>query len=163
MPSPLPPPPTLLSTPRRRVVAGAALLVAATVLGLALNVWHGFLDLEVYRLGARTWLDGGDLYGKLPPIGDIALPFTYPPLAAIAFVPFAVMSSWAAGAVMFALTLGAIGLTLWLVLAHVRPGSTGAPGSRSCWPASPPPSTSSRCGRTSASARSTHCSWRRSR
>lgn len=122
MPSPLPRLASLLSTPRRRIAAGALLLTVATALGLALNVWHGFLDLLVYRLGARTWLDGGDLYGPMPAIGDIALPFTYPPLAAIAFAPLAMMSEWVAGAVMFALTLSAIGLTLWLVLARIRPG-----------------------------------------
>ncbi|WP_244881009.1 glycosyltransferase 87 family protein [Tsukamurella pseudospumae] len=121
MPSPMHHLSSAISTPRRRVAAAAALLVAATVIGLLLNTWHGFLDLLVYRLGARTWLDGGALYGQLPPIGDIALPFTYPPLAAIAFAPLAMLPEGAAGAVMFALSLGAIGLTLWLVLARVRP------------------------------------------
>lgn len=128
MPSPLPRLASLLSTPRRRIVAAALFLVVATALGLGLNLWHGFIDLMVYRLGARTWLDGGELYGPMPPIGDIALPFTYPPLAAIAFSPLAMMSEWIAGAVMFALTLSAIGLTLWLVLARIRPSLD--PGTR---------------------------------
>ncbi|MFT3661347.1 MAG: glycosyltransferase 87 family protein [Gordonia sp. (in: high G+C Gram-positive bacteria)] len=104
------------------LVAGAAALLAlTTVIGLWLGVWHGYLDLMVYRLGAQTWLDGDDLYGRLPPIGDIRLPFTYPPLAAIAFAPLALMSPGAASALMFLLSLAAIGLTCWLVLARVAP------------------------------------------
>ncbi|WP_169337869.1 glycosyltransferase 87 family protein [Propionicicella superfundia] len=46
------------------------------------------IDLDVYRLGAGVWLQGGDLYGQLPKtqIG-VALPFTYPPIAAVLLAP----------------------------------------------------------------------------
>ena len=53
------------------------------------------IDIEVYRMGARAWLDDHPLYA-----GDVTfhtrigldLPFTYPPLAAILFSPFAWLS-----------------------------------------------------------------------
>ncbi|GEE04027.1 membrane protein [Gordonia spumicola] len=109
-------------SPRARVAAAATLLAATTALGLTFRVWHGYLDLMVYRLGAQTFLDGNDVYGPLPPLdGGIHLPFTYPPLAAIAFAPFAAMPAPLASAVMFALTLASIGVTVWLVLGRLRP------------------------------------------
>jgi alpha-1,2-mannosyltransferase len=50
------------------------------------------IDVDIYRMGSQAWLDGHPLYtdGALfhTPIG-LNLPFTYPPLAAIAFCPFA--------------------------------------------------------------------------
>lgn len=107
------------------VSAAALLLAVATAIGLALGVWHGYLDLMVYRLGAQAWLDGDGVYGPLPALGDgdIHLPFTYPPLAAIVFAPLAALPEAAASAVMFALTLAAIGLTVWLVLDRLRPST----------------------------------------
>ena len=68
------------------MIWAAAFLAVTTAIGLTVRVWHGYLDLMVYRLGAQTFLDGNDVYGPLPPLdGNIHLPFTYPPLAAIAF------------------------------------------------------------------------------
>lgn len=50
------------------------------------------IDLDVYRTGARVLLAGGDLYGDLPALAQGAhLPFTYPPIAAVVFVVFAVL------------------------------------------------------------------------
>ncbi|MFT4042846.1 MAG: glycosyltransferase 87 family protein [Gordonia sp. (in: high G+C Gram-positive bacteria)] len=58
------------------------------------------LDLDVYRAGARTVLDGGSLYdAKL--LGQ--MDYTYTPISVIGFIPFAVMSAecarivWSAG------------------------------------------------------------------
>jgi alpha-1,2-mannosyltransferase len=52
------------------------------------------IDIEVYRMGGQAWLDGRPLYTDdatfHTQIG-LGLPFTYPPLAAIAFCPFAWM------------------------------------------------------------------------
>ncbi|OZM72866.1 hypothetical protein CFN78_14540 [Amycolatopsis antarctica] len=46
------------------------------------------LDLEVYRLGAEALASSGDPYGPLPPTRDgTVLPFTYPPAAALLFLP----------------------------------------------------------------------------
>lgn len=70
------------------------------------------IDLDVYRIGAKVLLDGGNLYGQLPQteIG-IGLPFTYPPIAAVLFVPLALMPAWLAN---LALSLSTV-LCVWLV------------------------------------------------
>ena len=41
------------------------------------------IDLAAYRAGGRTWLRGEDLYGQVPVIQGLPLPFTYPPIAAV--------------------------------------------------------------------------------
>ncbi|MEV1294675.1 glycosyltransferase 87 family protein [Pseudonocardia sp. NPDC049635] len=48
------------------------------------------IDLDVYRLGADAWLTGQPLYGPAFPVTGYgeALPFVYPPIAAVMFVPF---------------------------------------------------------------------------
>ena len=33
--------------------------------GIGFGPYH--IDLDVYRIGGRTWLHGGNLYGPLPP------------------------------------------------------------------------------------------------
>ena len=76
---------------------GSALLVALNLAAAAIyfvHVGHGIglggyrLDLDVYRTGARMVLHGGDLYGRLPRLGDgHQLSFTYPPFAALSFIP----------------------------------------------------------------------------
>lgn len=75
----------------------AALLIAVVGAVLQTFVMGGFpipyrIDLDVYRTGAQVFLDGGDLYGTLPPLlrGD-DLPFTYPPIAAALFSVLAIM------------------------------------------------------------------------
>jgi alpha-1,2-mannosyltransferase len=65
------------------------------------------IDLAAYRVGGRTWLRGGDLYGHPPVIRGVHLPFTYPPIAAIVLAPLALLPVTAAGTV---LTLGSIAL-----------------------------------------------------
>jgi alpha-1,2-mannosyltransferase len=75
------------------VAAGA--LLALYLFRIPGTGWHliGYrLDLDVYRLGAQVWLHGGPLYGTFPPtrVGT-ALPFTYPPLAAVEFSPLVVV------------------------------------------------------------------------
>ena len=72
-----------------------------TVAGL---VWAGWrllghlpyrIDVDVYRMGGRAWLDGRPLYADgamFHTRGGLDLPFTYPPLAAIVFAPFAWLS-----------------------------------------------------------------------
>ncbi len=49
---------------------------------------RGYIDTEVYQLGARAYLRGYDLYGDLDPANPgTTLPFIYPPFAALLFVP----------------------------------------------------------------------------
>ncbi|WP_245887036.1 glycosyltransferase 87 family protein [Umezawaea tangerina] len=54
------------------------------------------LDLDVYRTGARVWLDGGDLYADLPLLAGFTLPFTYPPFAAAVLAPLTLPPLWVA-------------------------------------------------------------------
>ncbi|NMO03344.1 DUF2029 domain-containing protein [Gordonia sp. TBRC 11910] len=58
------------------------------------------IDLDVYRLGSQLWQHGVSLYdvGSMPFTDDgIWLPFTYPPFAALSFVPLGAMSLTVAG------------------------------------------------------------------
>jgi alpha-1,2-mannosyltransferase len=65
------------------------------------------IDLEVYRLGARAWLSGHNLYGALPPTSNgLDLGFTYPPISAVLMTPLAVVPARLAGILITALTLG---------------------------------------------------------
>jgi alpha-1,2-mannosyltransferase len=74
------------------------------LLTVAVLAWAGLrllghipyrIDIDVYRMGGQAWLDGRPLYadGQMfhTRIG-LDLPFTYPPLAAVAFSPFAWLS-----------------------------------------------------------------------
>ncbi|SFT03876.1 glycosyltransferase 87 family protein [Saccharopolyspora flava] len=84
---------------------GRHLLIAAIVLEV-LAVWfvhwidtRGYMDTEIYRLGARAWLNGYQVYGDdlTPETPDSAtLPFIYPPFAALLFIPLTWMSETAA-------------------------------------------------------------------
>ena len=71
------------------------------LLAVAALAWAGWrllghtpyrIDIDVYRMGGRAWLDGRPLYADgamFHTRGGLDLPFTYPPLAAVAFSPFA--------------------------------------------------------------------------
>ncbi len=53
------------------------------------------IDVDVYRMGGRAWLDGRPLYADgaiFQTQAGLDLPFTYPPLAAVLFSPFALLS-----------------------------------------------------------------------
>src|SRR5690606_10575406 len=68
------------------------LLSIAVAFWLSDQISRGFIDLEVYRIGIDTLRDGGDLYGDLPETSfGIGLPFIYPPFAALALSPFALL------------------------------------------------------------------------
>ncbi|OBJ49771.1 glycosyltransferase 87 family protein [Mycobacterium sp. 1423905.2] len=77
------------------------------------------IDIDIYRLGAQAWLDGRPLYhGDVKfhtPIG-LDLPFTYPPLAAVVFIPFAWLKMPAASVAITLLTLLLLGVSTLLVL-----------------------------------------------
>jgi alpha-1,2-mannosyltransferase len=66
------------------------------------------IDVDVYRMGGQAWLDGRPLYADgamFHTRGGLDLPFTYPPLAAIAFAPFAWLSLSAASVAITVTTL----------------------------------------------------------
>ncbi len=115
-----------LRAPRRVLPVTVPLLVLAMV-GLVVHTGGRHIDLEVYRLGVQAWLSGGDLYGPLPETsGRIALPFIYPPFAALLMVPWALMSWTAAWVSLLGLSTLALGGTLYLVARRMWPG--GGPG-----------------------------------
>ena len=81
--------------PRHRIGVVLALLASAATLfpwlidsGPSLRY---AIDIDVYREGAKAFLAGDNLYTRSYSVGGIELPFTYPPLAAILFIPLALV------------------------------------------------------------------------
>ncbi len=129
------------SSSRGRVLVWCLLwLVAAAALGHV--AWNLFghtpyrIDIDIYQMGGQAWLDGRPLYtGDVlfpTPIG-LKLPFTYPPLAAIAFCPFAWLQMPAASVAITVITLVLLiistvivltGLDVWAT-SRVLPGPAG--------------------------------------
>ncbi|ATL71490.1 DUF2029 domain-containing protein [Nocardia terpenica] len=105
----------------RLMTVAIALLVLSAAVSYAAKLWHGYIDLQVYRNGARVWLDGGDLYGPMPEVFGIGLPFTYPPLAALFFAPLALMPLAVAELLVLAGSMACLVVALWLVLDRLRP------------------------------------------
>lgn len=68
------------------------LLLVWVLIAIAPTGW----DLSVYREGALTLLhEPEELYGPfVGPVNDPGLPFTYPPFAALLFVPMALFPYW---------------------------------------------------------------------
>ncbi|HET9892303.1 MAG TPA: glycosyltransferase 87 family protein [Mycobacterium sp.] len=100
----------------------AVALLASAGIATIYHSFHGFLDLDVYRLGVRQWLNGGDLYGTLPATHDGArLPFIYPPFAAVALSPIALIPWSAARVVNFSLAVAALGVTIYLSTRRLLP------------------------------------------
>jgi alpha-1,2-mannosyltransferase len=66
------------------------------------------IDIDVYRMGGRAWLDGRPLYADgatFKTQAGLDLPFTYPPLAAVVFAPFALLPLPVAGTAITITTL----------------------------------------------------------
>lgn len=73
-------------------------------------------------MGGRAWLDGTSLYrdGVLfHTVAGLDLPFTYPPLAAAVFAPFAMLSLNAASATITAVTFVLLMVTTAIVLTRL--------------------------------------------
>ena len=125
------PGPGVILAGRRR----SALLVTVNLAAAAIyfvRVGHGIglggyrIDLDVYRTGASVLLHGGDLYGRLPRLGDgHELPFTYPPFAALSFVPLAMVGYSAANWLLTTCTIACVAASLWRFAAST-PGAAGA-------------------------------------
>jgi len=103
---------------RRRsvLIVTLNLVVAAIYLvhaGPGIGLGDSRIDLEVYRTGAKVLLHGGDLYGQLPRLGDgHELPFTYPPFAALCFIPLAILGYSMANWLLTAVTIVSIAASL---------------------------------------------------
>ena len=96
--------------------AGAALLVALGALFFLGGVPWWLVDFTVYRLGADTVLHGGDLYGAMT--SDM-LTFSYPPFAALLFVPATLAPVDVAGLVWVAVESLCLLVSIWLMLEAV--------------------------------------------
>ncbi|GAA1854579.1 glycosyltransferase 87 family protein [Asanoa iriomotensis] len=96
------------------IVAGLAVAVVAFLAVFAAR--HGFFDLKVYYGAVNYWIhDHGMLYDFLKPNSKYG--FTYPPFAAIAMVPMAVVPWALAIVISVGLSLAATyALLRWLVL-----------------------------------------------
>ncbi|MGH3186699.1 MAG: glycosyltransferase 87 family protein [Streptosporangiaceae bacterium] len=75
------------------------------------------IDLGAYRVGGLTWLHGQSLYGQVPVIQGLRLPFTYPPIAAVVLSPLALLPMAAAGTV---LTVASIALAVVVLRVFLR-------------------------------------------
>lgn len=128
----MPQPSTAARTARRpAVIALQVLIVVGILVGLAFNLsglpplrdWGYYyrIDLDVYRIGGRVFLDGLPLYGPMPPTkAGLGLPFTYPPLAAISFSPMAWMSQEVAGTIMTFVSIAALAVSILIVLRSLQ-------------------------------------------
>ncbi|HEX8495819.1 MAG TPA: glycosyltransferase 87 family protein, partial [Actinomycetales bacterium] len=119
------------ATEPRRVLP-ITLPVLALVLTGMLIYTHGYhIDLEVYRLGVATWLAGGDMYGPLPPtLSGLALPFIYPPFAAMVLLPLEMLPWTAAWIALYAVSVSSVAVTLYVVARRLWPEG-GRPGALS--------------------------------
>jgi len=104
-------------------------LLALVLAGVVAHTGGRHIDLEVYRFGVQAWLSGGDMYGSLPETaGHIALPFIYPPFAALLMVPLAVVPWTASWILLLALSTIALGAVLYVTARRLWPsgGVAGA-------------------------------------
>ena len=112
------------------------------LLTLAALAWAGWrllghtpyrIDLDVYRMGGRAWLDGKPLYGDTmyETRSGLELPFTYPPLAAVAFAPFALLPLPVASAAITVTTLVLLIASTVIVLTRLDVWPQSAV--RRCW------------------------------
>lgn len=108
-----------LPTALRRVLQALILLAVARAGWQLFSQIPYRIDAEVYRMGGRAWLDGQPLYsdGAMFHTGaGLDLPFTYPPLAAIAFSPLAMVPLPVGSVVITAITCVLLVLSIWMVL-----------------------------------------------
>jgi alpha-1,2-mannosyltransferase len=107
-----------------RLLQGVSVVMAAILVYRLFGFDHHpmyRLDIDVYRIGGRMWLNGTRLYGFTGSISVVTednqhLAFTYPPFAAIVFSCFALVSLPAASALITAISLVLLPIAIYLVL-----------------------------------------------
>lgn len=116
---------------RIRVPTALVVLACVVIIGAVIHNLVGLpplrpwgipyrIDIDVYRLGAGMLADGNPLYGELPPTRvGLGLPFTYPPIAAVLFLPFAWMPLPVAGLLITVLSLIALAAVVAILVAAV--------------------------------------------
>lgn len=118
-------------SPARQIVVVAVVWLAVWSLLGAFAARHNGFDLGIYRDALHWWWDGHGLYTFRQP-RDGGLGFTYPPFAAVALSPFAVLPFEVARFGLMALNLAIVtvggwwlarplGLPHWFVLALALP------------------------------------------
>ncbi|QWF79291.1 glycosyltransferase 87 family protein [Amycolatopsis sp. CA-230715] len=127
-----------LSARPRSVLLLAAVPVLAIVFGVVawLLDWRIGVDSAVYRAGALTLLHGDPLYDANTLATEpwwALLPFTYPPSAALFFVPMALVPIQVAWGVLTAVSVLAMALVVRIAIGSLPPPKDG--GAR--WWASP--------------------------
>ncbi len=102
---------------RRRIAIVAGLVVAALVFDAFFAVRHGFFDLNVYYGAINYWAHGhGELYDFIREGSTYG--FTYPPFAAIAMLPMAIVP-WPVAIVLSCVaTVAATLLVVWWLVGH---------------------------------------------
>ena len=105
------------------VPSGIALVTLAGAIAGAFV--GGFPDLDVYRYGGQSVLDYASPYAAEDPIWGY--PFSYPPIAALVFVPLAVLPEWLAAAVWTGASAGCLaGVVVMVQRALAQPASAVA-------------------------------------
>ena len=107
---------------------GWRLFQLLTLVGFGYAAWQLLghtpyrIDIDVYRMGGQAWLDGRPLYADgatFHTLGGIDLPFTYPPLSAVVFAPFAWLPLPVASAAMTVITLVLLVVSTVIVLTRL--------------------------------------------
>lgn len=99
------------------------------------------IDIDVYRMGGQAWLDGQRLYADETEFytqSGVDLPFTYPPLAAVLFAPFALLSLGGANVAITVTTLLLLLVSTVMLLTRLDVWSTtritaDPAWARRCW------------------------------
>jgi alpha-1,2-mannosyltransferase len=102
---------TLLRTDRARLLFMLALAAAVTLFTATVPLLRDWFDLRVYHGAVDSWVHhGGRLYDYRVP--GTSYGFTYPPFAAVAMLPMALLGLRAAIAVALLLNLAALAVVL---------------------------------------------------
>jgi alpha-1,2-mannosyltransferase len=108
-------PPGSSTPPWARASALALLLLGAAWTAILLHERGEYVDLAVYRWGARHAFDASQLYDLAQPVSGLR--FTYAPFALLVLWPFGA-AGLLAPAAFTALSLLALARTSWLLAAH---------------------------------------------
>lgn len=101
-----------------RLLSGPAPVIAVVVAAATAGaLGRGLTDLSVYLHGGRAVLEGQSLDGYADPV--TGLPFTYPPFAAIAMAPWALLPGWLAAALWTGASVAALAVVVALVRRHL--------------------------------------------
>lgn len=127
---------TPLRVPRSPLwlILPAALTVAVLghwIIDFGAEMWLKYhIDTDVYRQGAAALISGEPIYDQRYDVLGNSLPFTYPPLAALVFVPLTFVALPIAGLILSLATLACLWWVAALALGHlgVRRPLVGA-----CW------------------------------